>query len=126
MNTRDESGMLAATTPLVTSTRPLASVWMTLMTQVLRLPFGIGSGAAKRELASSAQGPARPPHWESRVHAIPVLVPATQCLPGPAPLVQSRLLVPEFANRLLPETPKIWVAPLGVPPGGTVVAPPPP
>src|SRR5215470_3496311 len=61
MNTRDESGMLAATTPLVTSTRPLASVWMTLITQVLRLPFGIGSGAAKKQLASSAHEPARPP-----------------------------------------------------------------
>ena len=58
---------------------------------------------------------------------MPVFVPATQCLPGPAPSVQFAGAVPAFATRFsvapIPETPKIVVAESGMSEGGTVVAP---
>ena len=88
---------------------PLASVWITLTTQVLRAPFTIGSGAAKKQLASSAQEPGNPPQSLSAVQALPVLVLPMQCLPGPAPLVQSRGPVPLLATRFVPEMPNVLV-----------------
>jgi hypothetical protein len=124
--TRDASGIFTLLVPVVMSPVPPASVAMTLTTQVLSGPFRMGSGPAKKQLGSSPQEPTFPPHWESRVHAVPKFVPPMQCEVGPAPLVQFRLLVPLLATRLGPEMSKILVAWSGVAPGGTLVAPPPP
>jgi hypothetical protein len=130
MYTRDESGMLTLEVPAVRSAVPPASVWMTLTTQVLRPAFTIGVGAAKKQLALSAHEPAAPPHCESAVQATPVLVEPMQDEAGPAPLVQFRLLVPPLASSVAallgPAILKRLVAPSGVAPGGTAVAPPPP
>src|SRR5262245_65883811 len=111
---------------------PPASVWMTLITQVLSSAFTIGSGALKKQLASSAQEPAPPPQPESAVQAAPVLVEPMQCEVGPAPLVQVRSSVTSgpignsVAASLGPETRKQKPWPSGVAAGGTEVAPPPP
>src|SRR4029077_15700989 len=48
------------------------------------------------------------------------------CRPGPAPLVQSRLLVPPLAARLPPCTSKYDTAPSGMPMGRSTVPFPPP
>ena len=86
---RENSGRLTVDAPVVRSTDPLASVWITLITQVLVPPAAIGSGGPKKQLASSAQEP-----WTvtsqslSVVQAAPWFVDEKQCLPGPAPLVQ--------------------------------------
>jgi hypothetical protein len=130
--TRDESGTLTLEVPVVRSAMPPASVWTTLTTQVLRPAFTIGSGAAKKQLASSAQAPALPPQSASLAQTAPKFVVPMQCEPGPAPNVQSRLLVPLLASSIaallgLPDwMSKMLVAPSGVAPGGTEVAPPPP
>src|SRR5262249_37514374 len=103
-NTRDESGRLTDELPVAASPVPLASVWITLSTQVVRTPpakgFGIGSGGPKKQLASSAQAPATPPQPPSFTQAEPVFVAPTQCMPGPAPLVQSAWLGPTLGARL--------------------------
>jgi hypothetical protein len=133
MYTRDESGMFVLVVPAVRSAVPPASVWMTLTTQVLSPAFTIGSGAAKKQLASSAQKPTWPPHCESAVQSMPVLVEPMQCAVGPAPWVQFRSLpvcawvvAVSSAALLGPWMLKRLVAPSGVAPGGTAVAPPPP
>jgi hypothetical protein len=84
--------------PVVRSAVPLASVWMTLTTQVLSPAFTIGVGAAKKQLASSAHAPAVPPQSASVAHTAPVFELPMQCLPGPAPKVQFRSLVPLLAD----------------------------
>src|SRR5262249_13508682 len=86
---RENSGRLTLDAPVVRSPVPLASVWITLTTQVLRPPFGIGSGGPKKQLASSAQEPGMETSQPlSLVHDAPLFVGPMQCLPGPAPLVQ--------------------------------------
>jgi hypothetical protein len=114
----------------VKSPEPPASVWITLTTQVLRLLFSIGSGGAKRQLASSAQAPAPPPQLASAVQAMPVFVLPMQCLSGPAPSVQSAGPLPALTTRGTvepdPATPKMEVEPSTTRDGGTEVAPTPP
>src|SRR5262249_55222411 len=84
---RENSGRLTLDAPVVRSPVPLASVWITLTTQVLRPPFGIGRGGPKRQLASSAQEPGMETSQPlSAVQAAPLFVGPMQCLPGPAPL----------------------------------------
>jgi hypothetical protein len=127
--TRDERGIVTLEFPAAKSTVPLPLVWTTLTTQVLSPAFTIGRGAAKKQLASSAQLPALPPQLASAVQATPKFVEPMQCELGPAPTVQFWLLVPVLATRVLPpggEIAKTFWAPSGVAPGGTEVAPPPP
>jgi hypothetical protein len=110
MYTRDESGTFTLVVPAVRSAVPPASVWMTFTTQELSPAPAIGTGALKKQLASSAQEPALPPQPESAVQAAPVLVLPMQCEVGPAPFVQSRSLVPLLADSVAallgPEMPK--------------------
>src|SRR5262249_30645202 len=100
---RENSGRLTVDAPVVRSPVPLASVWITLITQVLRPPFGIGSGGPKKQLASSAHEPGMETSQPlSLAQAAPLFVGPMQCLPGPAPLVQSVLPVPLLATRFVP------------------------
>jgi hypothetical protein len=70
-NTRDASGIFTLEVPVVRSTVPLLSDLKTLSTHVLWLPFGIGNGAAKKQLASSAQESGYPPQSLSAEQAPP-------------------------------------------------------
>src|SRR5262249_19239337 len=103
-NTRDESGRLTDGLPVAASPGPRASVWITLSTQVGRTPpatgFGIRSGGRRRAWGRARGPPAPPPQPPSFTQAEPVFVAPTQCMPGPAPLVQSAWLVPTLAARL--------------------------
>src|SRR5262249_60784240 len=56
---RENSGMLTVDAPVVRSPVPLASFSITLITQVLRPPFAIGSGGAKRKFLANGQGPGK-------------------------------------------------------------------
>jgi hypothetical protein len=148
----EKSGRLTEEAPVVALAVPLASFSITFSTQVerfLMVGFGIESGGPKKQFASSWQAPELPVPAQlvSEVQdrgQVPVpapvqqgygvaaavhwaLVPSLkQCFPGPAPLVQSAEPVPEFAVRLLPETPKMVEAPSGILSGGTAVDCPPP
>ena len=93
---RDESGSTALMSPVPTLAVPLAVVWIKCSTQVLSAGFagfGIGSGGAKKQFASSAQLLAIPPQLASLVHANPLV---TQRFPGPAPRVQLSGELPAF------------------------------
>src|SRR5262245_19952210 len=96
--------------------------------------FGSGSGGPKKQLASSAQAPPKPPQSASPVHAPWPSVPANplmQWRPGPAALVQSLLEVPAFGPRTrlspcTPTTPSTVRAPSGMrPPPISRLRPPP-
>src|SRR5262249_40352299 len=124
---RENSGRFTVDAPVVRLPVPLASVWITLTTQVLRPPFGIGRGGPKRQLASSAQEPGMETSQPlSAVQDAPLFVGPMQCLPGPAPLVQSVLPGPLLATRFAPEMSKTVEAPSTTGPGGTLTAFPPP
>ena len=124
---------------MVLSNEPAASVWTTLMTQVVSDVtgggLGIGSGGPKKQFASSAHEPERlQPTQEfaqsvSDVQApLPVpTLPLMQCVPGPAPVLQSLNEVPVLGPSVVgPVMSRNVVAPSGIGPGGTVVAAPPP
>ena len=116
---------------------------------------GIGSGGPKKQFASSRQVPAPPPQsasvaqtigavWVPAAHepggtpplhalttfpqsASELQWPLTQCLPGPAPSVQSFTLVPALPPSVVgPVMEKVDVAPSGIFPPATIVALPPP
>ena len=116
--------------PVPWLTVPLASVCTTFCTQVVSPPNGggltIGSGGPKKQFASSAHEPAIPPQLMSVVHAGSELL-LTQCLPGPAALVQLSEFVPGLATSVLaPMSLRKDVEPSGIaPPAITVAAPPP-
>jgi hypothetical protein len=126
---RENSGRLTLDAPVVRSPVPLPSVWITLITQVLRPPFGIGSGGPKKQLAVNAQEPGMETSQPlSAVQAAPLFVGPMQVFPGPAPLVQSVLPVPLLASRVVwsAAMSKTVEAPLTTGPGGTLTAFPPP
>jgi hypothetical protein len=103
---------------------------MTFSTHVVSEPKGgglkTGSGGPKKQFASSAQEPAMPPQAASFAQAGVALL-LMQCVPGPAPFVQSFCEVPSLATRVVPPTTlKMLVASSGILPGGTTVPLPPP
>ena len=92
--------------PVVGSLVPLASVAMTLMTQVARegtAGFWIASGGPKRQFSTGWQAPAVPPQSASDVQVGCGAFALTQCFAVVLdPLVQSSLPVPLLATSTLP------------------------
>src|SRR5262249_37902961 len=131
---REKSGRSTLDSPVQRLPIPLASLWITLTTQVLRPLFAIGSGGPKRQFSASAQDPGMATlQSASEEQAAPVFAGPMQCLPGPAPLVQSNFELPLLAVRFeLPvwasgaERSKTFEAPSTTAPGGTLMALPPP
>src|SRR5262249_4149486 len=126
---RENSGMLTVDAPVVRSPVPLASFSITLITQVLRPPFAIGSGGPKRQFSASAQEPGiETSQSVATGQAAPLVVGPMPCLPGPAPLGQSHFPGPLLASRSVwwAARSKTFEAPSTTAPGGTLTAFPPP
>ena len=108
---------------MVVFTVPLASAAKVFTTQVDGKPF-TGTGGPKKQLASAAQEPVRPPHSESSVQE--TVGSVMQCFVADGPRVQSAGPVPKLAVRLVPSGElRIDAAFSGIWDGGIAAAPPP-
>ena len=98
--------MSTVAAPVVGSPLPLASVAMTLMTQVARegtAGFWIASGGPKKHFSTGWQAPAVPPQFASDVQLGCGAFALMQWLDVVLdPLVQSRMPVPLLATSVLP------------------------
>ena len=101
----------------VKSATPHASVRSAFAMQIDKAPLDTGVGGPKKQLASRAQLLGMPPQSASKVHDAPGFA-FTQCMAGPAPLVQSAGPVPSLPPRVRVEPEVPVVARIEVNPSG--------